>query len=117
MSGSILVADDDRSMLDLYSRLFDHHGYDYALAESIAEAAALLGERDFDLLVTDLMFPDGFGTELVKRFAEKYGGQQSILVTGCPPAPEALAAWPVSVCLPKPVDTGKLMHAVRKALA
>ena len=117
MSGNILVADDDREMLDLYSRLFTHHGYDCALAESIAEAAALIGERDFDLLVTDLMFPDGLGTDLAKRFAEKYGGQQSILVTGCPPAPEALANWPVSVCLPKPVDTKKLIRAVRKALA
>lgn len=117
MPGKILAADDDAEILRLYGKLFSAKGYHCSLADSVAAASALIRENDFDLLVTDLMFPDGLGTELANRFAEKFAGLEAILVTGSPPDPDALAAWPVRACLSKPVDTDKLMAMVEKALA
>ena len=70
MPAKILVADDDRSMLNLYAKIFSGTEYSVTPAASFAEAASLLEKGEFDLLITDFMFPDGVGTELIRLFNE-----------------------------------------------
>jgi len=71
MPKSILVADDDKAMLGIYTRIFSGTDYLVSKAASFAEAAALINARSFDLLITDLQFPDGVGTDLIRLFEEK----------------------------------------------
>lgn len=82
MPKSILVADDDKAMLDIYTRIFSNTDHIISLASSFAEAAGLINANNYDLLITDLMLEDGLGTDLMKMFEKKRYGAKCLLVTG-----------------------------------
>lgn len=116
MPVNILVADDDKAMLNLYSRIFSGTGYTISRVETFAEASELLRKNDYDLLITDLMFPDGVGTELINIFKARKKEAKSLLVTGSPHAGERLAKEGVFDFIEKPFRMEQLLAAVNKAL-
>lgn len=116
ISKNILIADDDPGMLRLYTRMFSGTGYSITLAASVVDARYFLEANHYDLLVTDLMFPDGLGTELVKLFRKRRLGAQSLLVTGSCPSETELAEAGLSECFDKPLKIDPFMSAVSKAL-
>lgn len=116
MPKQILIADDDPVLLNIYTRMLAGTGYAVSRASSFTEAAALINTNNYDLLVTDLMFPDGVGTDLITIFERKQGCAKCILVTGAvseidPNKIPVLAAY-----FEKPLDTNAFMAAVTKAL-
>jgi len=117
MPVNILVADDEKAMISLYLRIFAGTGYTITTAETFSEAADLIQENNFDLLVTDFIFPDGVGTELIKLFNERKAGAKSLLVTGTPDAKEKLAEQGMYDYIEKPFRMELLLAAVNKALA
>lgn len=117
MPREILVADDEKAMLGLYSRLFAGKGYSLTLATSFAEAAELIGKNSYDLLVTDLAFPDGVGTELVKMFDAKKAGARSLMVTGSNPDDKPLDLPASAVYFEKPFKVEDFLAAVELALS
>ena len=68
MSGpQILIVEDDSNLrLTLTDNLQDE-GYEVHGAASAKEAQALLAQRSFDLLILDVMLPDGDGYSLCKQ--------------------------------------------------
>jgi DNA-binding NtrC family response regulator len=62
----VLVADDERTMLDLFRETLAGD-WDLRLARDGDEAAALLDEQPFDLAFLDLKMPGRDGVELVRR--------------------------------------------------
>lgn len=114
MPGSILVADDDTAMLNIYTRIFSDTDYTISLASSFAEAAGLINSNNYDLLITDLMLGDGLGTELIDIFKKKRDSAKTLLVTGSVAglAPEVLP----EVYFEKPFDHEIFLAAVEKAL-
>lgn len=117
MPRSILVADDDRSMLNLYNKIFARTDYSVSMAGSFEEAFRLIGSRDYDLLITDFLFPDGLGTELIKAFCEKKAGAKSFLVTGAGPAASRQSCPGMAALFEKPFNVDRFMSAVAEALA
>lgn len=113
----ILVADDEKAMLGLYTRIFTGKNYELTLASSFAEAASFIGNGEYDLLVTDLTFPDGLGTELVKLFREKQRSDKTLLVTGTAPLDSHLVKGCGSLCFEKPFRVDAFLSAVEQALA
>lgn len=115
MPKSILIADDDAAMLDVYTRLFAGPEYSISKTSSFAEAARLINSKKYDLLITDLMLGDGLGTDLIKLFEKKQAGARSLLVSGSVAtlAPEQVP----DVYIEKPFKAEVLMAAVNKALA
>ena len=116
MPASILVADDDKVMLNLYSRIFSGKDYSIVMASSFSEAADLIKNNSYDLLVTDLMFPDGIGTELVKLFEKKRAGARSLVVTGSAPADRSLLKSGATAVFEKPFKVESFMAAVENAV-
>ena len=116
MPKKILAADDDINILKLYARIFTGEEYSLTTAGSFTEASGLIESNHYDLLVTDLMFPDGLGTELIKVFEEKCAGAKSLLVTGSSDAEERLESVGKTGYLPKPFDVHRFMAAITKAL-
>jgi two-component system response regulator PilR (NtrC family) len=114
MSKRILVADDDPAMLKVYERILARTSHVVEKASTFAAAAALIAEREFDLLITDLMLPDGLGTDLIKFFEKKRAGAKSLLVTGS--ARELPAAELPENYFEKPFDVSAFMAAVAAAL-
>lgn len=117
MPKKILVADDDKAMLNLYARLFSQTDFSVSSALTFAEASRLLREGDYDLLITDFMFPDGIGTDLIRLFNECRRAGKCLMVSGTPTAKERLDCGCEYVYLEKPFKVEELMTAVQKALA
>ena len=115
MPKNILVADDDKAILNIYTRLFSDTDHSVSLASSFTEAAELIRSGDFDLLITDLMLEDGLGTELIKLFEKKRDGARSLLVTGS--LAEVDQSQLPDAYLEKPFKLEVLMAAVNEALA
>lgn len=115
MPRRILVADDDKAMLNIYTRIFTAPDYLISKASSFSEAARLINSGNYDLLITDLLLGDGLGTELIRIFEKKRDGAKSLLVTGSVAelAPEQLP----DVYFEKPFKLEVFMAAVTKALA
>lgn len=113
---TILAADDDKAILRLYTRMFSGERYSLTKADTFGEAAALLLRNDYDLLITDLMFPDGVGTDLIKAFNKKKEDAKSLLVTGSTNAGEMLAKEGVNEYIEKPFKVENFMEAVNKVL-
>lgn len=116
MPVNILVADDEKAMLRLYLRIFAGTGYSITTAGTFAEASDLLRRNNYDLLITDFLFPDGVGTELIKFFNERKADARSLIVTGTPQAKEKLAQQGVHDYIEKPFKMEKLLAAVNRAL-
>jgi len=60
----ILVVEDEPELLEVVARHLDQHGFEVLRAGTIAEARAAVWERQPDLLLLDVLLPDGSGYDL-----------------------------------------------------
>lgn len=67
ISGRILVVDDNDSNRDLVARRLARDGHAVETAGGGAEALSLLEDRDFDLILLDILMPDMSGYEVLAR--------------------------------------------------
>ena len=67
MSARVLVLDDESNIRDLLSIALRHVGYEVVTADSCLAARNLVTQRPCDLLIFDVMLPDGDGIELCQR--------------------------------------------------
>lgn len=70
---SILVVEDDHSLLRFLTQALKVSGYSVAAAESAAEARARVADESFDLAVIDIGLPDGDGIDLGQALVTEYG--------------------------------------------
>ena len=70
-SPHILVVDDHSEIRDLLKRFLEQHGMRVSCARDGKEMKRLLDERDFDLLVLDLMMPGEDGLTLCRELRVK----------------------------------------------
>ena len=55
--GSLLIVDDEKTILLTYAAILRRHGYTVHIAESIQDAMAILEKEIPDLILSDVMFP------------------------------------------------------------
>ena len=70
MADAILAVDDDQNILKLEQAILSKQGYDVTLALGGEECLALLSERDFDLVLLDVMMPDVDGYAVCRKIRE-----------------------------------------------
>jgi DNA-binding response OmpR family regulator len=68
--GRVLIADDDRKILDLLVDLLELEGYEIASANDGAEALELAHSFDPDVVVSDVVMPVLGGLELCRRLKD-----------------------------------------------
>ncbi|CAB1128126.1 Transcriptional regulatory protein ResD [Candidatus Hydrogenisulfobacillus filiaventi] len=77
----VLVADDDPHIRELCRLYLEAAGYRVAEAASGAAALARIAEGGVDLLVLDIMLPDGDGWEVLRRLREGDGWLPVLMLT------------------------------------
>lgn len=77
----ILVVDDDPEIRRLLGRYLDGQGFRVSLAGSRSECEAKLAELRIDLLVLDVMLPDGSGLDLCRALRGRMPQLSVILLT------------------------------------
>jgi len=80
-SNNILVVDDEESVSEALSMVLGEGDNEVRTAKTVAEADALLKERPFDLVFTDLRLPDGLGIDLLTRIKQDTPETEAILMT------------------------------------
>lgn len=66
LNTSVLLVDDDPDQLRYLSYLVSRAGYRVTAASTVSDALALLGQRPFQILISDLKMPDMNGFEFLK---------------------------------------------------
>lgn len=79
---SILVADDEEGIRSLLVHWLQRQGHTVASVGSAVEASTLLGERRFDLVITDIVMPGGDGFELIASFRKAQPTARIVAISG-----------------------------------
>jgi DNA-binding NtrC family response regulator len=115
---SILLVDDDLHLLDSMADWLMSKGYAITTAGSCQEALAVLEERAFDCVLTDINLGDGDGFDILKRCQRDPDAPACILMTGygtVETAVEALRAGAFDL-LTKPLIDEELELSLGRAL-
>ncbi len=104
-----LVVDDEPISLRFLSRLVEAEKFRVSTAKSLLEARAQIRGSMPDVVLLDLMLPDGSGLDLLKEM-EPASGTQVVLVTGHASVDTAVEALRLGASdyLTKPVDIPRL---------
>jgi DNA-binding response OmpR family regulator len=78
----ILVVEDDRVTYSALTVLLRHYHYDVTLACTLAEGKRELQRLDPNLVILDLMLPDGNGLELLEQIRQTGPKTRVAVVTG-----------------------------------
>jgi EAL domain-containing protein (putative c-di-GMP-specific phosphodiesterase class I) len=114
---SVLVVDDETSLLRAYSQILRAAGHTVLTADDGAEARELVRSRGFDVVISDINMPNMDGIALLKAVREFDLDVPVVLVTGTPSVDTAAHAVRHGAFryLMKPVDAGELRQVVTEA--
>ncbi len=117
---TILLVEDEASILELSRRVLESLGYRVLAAPSPAEAldAARAHPREIDLLITDVVMPEMNGRELARRLEEVAPDLRTLFISGYTAdviAERGVLAEGVRL-LPKPFTKDQLAAKVRQAI-
>ena len=116
---SILVVDDEPSILALVKDILEDEGYEVDTAEDAESARASRRNRRPDLILLDIWMPDSDGISLLREWSESSTGNAPvIMMSGHGTVETAVEATRLGAYdfLEKPLSTAKLLLAVRRAL-
>jgi diguanylate cyclase (GGDEF)-like protein len=120
MTHAVLLVDDERFARTVYSDYLRAAGYDVEIADGTEAALAILAERRFDVLLTDVILPGARdGLELTDLAKEQDPNLGVIIVTSLDKVEPAVRAMKsgASDYLVKPVTPETLQLAVQRCLA
>ena len=78
---SLLIIDDEKSLLDVLSLMFKKEGYEVKTAASGAEGLDILTNNTVDLVITDIRMPHLSGMEILKYVKENQPETPVIVIT------------------------------------
>lgn len=78
----ILLAEDEQAMREYLARALEKSGYDVVSVDRGTEAAPLLENEEFDLLLTDIVMPEMDGIELARHCSKVSPRTQVMFITG-----------------------------------
>jgi two-component system cell cycle sensor histidine kinase/response regulator CckA len=116
---SILIVDDEDSMLTYLDRVLSGAGYRTTLAVDGPDAIRAAARTDrFDLLLTDVHMPDLTGPELVRHLRQDDPLLKVLYLTGYSDQlfTEKVTFWEEEAFLQKPCSAAGLLQAVSLAL-
>jgi two-component system response regulator PilR (NtrC family) len=119
MSVSVLIVDDEESLLEFLSLLFQQEGFRVTTASSVTAARELLNNGDgFDLAMCDLYMPDGSGLDLLREIKELQPQASVIMMTAYSSTKSAIEAMRLGAYdyISKPFDVEEVKVLVQKAL-
>jgi signal transduction histidine kinase/ActR/RegA family two-component response regulator len=111
----ILIVEDHPATRELLDRLLARLGHAAQSAGDIASALRALEVGTFDLMISDLGLPDGYGTSLMQTVARQYG-LKGIAISGYGMERDIQLSHEAGFAdhLTKPVDFQKLREAIAR---
>jgi DNA-binding NtrC family response regulator len=79
---TILVADDEDSIRVLLQHWLTGTGHTVDLVGNALEGCAALAKRNYDLVITDVLMPDGDGLHLIRELRKVQPGARVLAMSG-----------------------------------
>jgi len=118
MIPKVMVVDDTEGIRDLLSAILEKEGYETTLKASAAELTAAFTQTQPDIILLDLVLPDGDGLELLPQIKKQWPDTEVIVLTGHATFDAAVEATKRGAYhfQNKPFDTKTLILSVERAL-
>jgi two-component system, NtrC family, response regulator PilR len=115
---TLLIVDDEASLLDFLSLLFQSESYAVETARSVEEARKSLERSSYDLVLCDILMPDGNGLDLLKEIKANGNHTAVIMMTAYTSTKSAIEAMKLGATdyVSKPFDVDELKIVAQKAL-
>lgn len=119
MDGTVLVADDDRTIRTVLTQALTRAGCKVHATSSLTTLMRWVGEGKGDVVISDVVMPDGNGLEMLPKIAEDRPGLPVIVISAQNTIMTAIKAAEAEAYdyLPKPFDLPELMKRTAKALS
>ncbi len=116
--GRLLVVDDEESLRITTAAILEKEGYSVDTASSGDEAIALLEQKDYDLVLTDLHMEGGDGLSVLNQIRRHSPLTISVVLTGFASVESAIAALQEGAYdyLVKPCDIDTMKHTIRRGV-
>jgi DNA-binding NtrC family response regulator len=116
---AILIVDDEERQREIYRDILEGEGYNAETAPSGEAALRLLGQRRFDLVITDLNLSGMTGVQLLAAIVQADPTVAVVLITGYPSIESDIEATKKGVYayLEKPVERQRLLNVVEEIFA
>jgi DNA-binding response OmpR family regulator len=111
----VLIIDDDKSILNILSRILVKKGFSVDTAQSGQEAMRKLAAKTYSVALIDVRLQDTNGLDLLIKIQEIAPKMRKILLTGYPSDEDRIKALErgADYYLAKPVDSEKLVEIIR----
>lgn len=118
MDGTVLVADDDRTIRTVLTQALTRAGCRVHATSSLTTLMRWIGEGKGDVVITDVVMPDGNGLEMLPKIAQDRPGLPVIVISAQNTIMTAIKAAEAEAYdyLPKPFDLPDLMKRTARAL-
>jgi len=119
MNHTVLLVDDDPSILSALCRVLHKEPYDILTSASAAEALEILNTRRVDVIVSDEEMPGMHGTVFLHRLRDKYPDTVRFMLTGkatVQTAVDAINSGGIARFFIKPCDGAEIAVAIRQGL-
>jgi two-component system response regulator PilR (NtrC family) len=119
MSARILVCDDEASLREMLQILLRREGYRVDVADGVHAACdRLISSDPYDVVITDLVMPDGTGMEVLDAVRARSKDTQILMITAYATTEQAVEAMRKGAYdyVQKPFRNHELLATVEKAL-
>ncbi|MCA1334476.1 response regulator [Pseudooceanicola marinus] len=118
MDGTVLVADDDRTIRTVLTQALTRAGCKVHATSSLTTLMRWVAEGKGDVVISDVMMPDGNGLEMLPKIAQDRPGLPVIVISAQNTIMTAIQAAEAEAYdyLPKPFDLPDLMKRTARAL-
>ena len=118
MDGTILVADDDRTIRTVLTQALTRAGCKVHATSSLTTLMRWVGEGRGDVVISDVVMPDGNGLEMLPKISQDRPGPPVLIISAQNTIMTAIQAAEAEAYdyLPKPFDLPDLMKRTARAL-
>jgi DNA-binding response OmpR family regulator len=115
---SILVVDDDATVLDTLKEYLTVEGYIVATSATGADALKKILKKSFDVTLLDIKLPDMDGLQLLTKIHAQSPQTMNIMVTGYPSLNNAVASLNLGAVsyIMKPINPDELLFYIQSKL-
>src|SRR5213080_3985829 len=114
----VLVVDDEESVVVTIKAILQLDGYEVSTSTTGAGARAMIREREYDLVLTDLRLEDGDGLDVLRAVRERTPETVTIMLTGYASLESAIQALRAGAYdyLIKPSEVEELRSTVARGI-
>ncbi len=118
MGKKLLIVEDEETLRESLTRVLTQEGYEVDGVSSSEAALETIAEKDYKLIITDIILPGINGMQLLKRCKEKNPGLKVIIITAFASIETAVEAIRTGAFdyLVKPIQHQEIKEVIKKAL-